>query len=107
MTNIVEINDSNYESVIKDNTRLLIDFYATWCGPCKMILPIFEEIAKDESIKTIIGKVNIDDAPEFTAFMGIRAVPSVFYFKDGKSVEKLSSLTKSNILDFIKKHETF
>jgi thioredoxin 1 len=105
MNKIIEINDSNYESVIKNNPNLLIDFYAPWCGPCKMISPILEEISSDDSIKTIIAKVNVDDSPIFSSKMKIRTLPSVYYFKNSNPIEKLQILTKGNILNFIKQHE--
>lgn len=104
--NIIEINDSNYKAILASNKNVLVDFYATWCGPCKMINPILELVAQDKTLKTIIGKVNVDKSPEFSTFMKIRAVPSIFFFKDGKSLGRFSEQpTQKNIIQFIKNNE--
>jgi thioredoxin 1 len=104
--NIVEINDSNYKAILSSNKNVLVDFYATWCGPCKMINPILELVAEDKTLKTIIGKTNVDHSPEFSAFMKIKAVPSIFFFKEGKSLGRFSEQpTQKNIIQFIKNNE--
>jgi thioredoxin 1 len=105
-TNIVEINDSNFKDILTSNKNVLVDFYATWCGPCKMINPILELVAQDKTLKTIIGKVNVDNSPEFSDLMRIRAVPSIFFFKEGKSLGRFSEQpTQKNIIQFIKNNE--
>jgi len=104
--NIVEINDSNYKAILSGNKNVLVDFYATWCGPCKMINPVLELVAGDKTLKTIIGKVDIDKSPEFSAVMKIRAVPSIFFFKEGKSLGRFSEQpSQKNIIQFIKSNE--
>ena len=104
--NIVEINDSNYKAILSSNKNVLVDFYATWCGPCKMINPILDLVAGDKTLKTIIGKVNVDNSPEFSTLMKIRAVPSIFFFKEGKSLGRFSEQpTQKNIIQFIKNNE--
>jgi thioredoxin 1 len=104
--NIIEINDSNYKAILASNKNVLVDFYATWCGPCKMINPILELVAQDKTLKTIIGKVNVDNSPEFSTLMKIRAVPSIFFFKEGKSLGRFAEQpTQRNIIQFIKNNE--
>lgn len=104
--NIIEINDSNYKSILASNKNVLVDFYATWCGPCKMINPILELVAADKTLKTIIGKVNVDNSPEFSDLMRIRAVPSIFFFKEGKPLGRFAEQpTQKNIIQFIKNNE--
>jgi thioredoxin 1 len=104
--NIIEINDGNYKSILTINKNVLVDFYATWCGPCKMINPILELVAADKTLKTIIAKVNVDSSPEFSTLMKIRAVPSIFFFKNGKSLGRFSEQpTQKNIINFIKNNE--
>jgi thioredoxin 1 len=106
MTKIIEINDNNFDSSIKEYSNLLVDFHATWCGPCKMISPILDEISNDQSLKTKIAKVNIDEAPLFTQKMKVRSVPSIFYFKNGQPIDKfLVAPSKNNIINFIKNNE--
>jgi thioredoxin 1 len=105
-TNVIEINDSNYKTILTTNKNVLVDFYATWCGPCKMINPVLELVAADKTLKTIIAKVNIDKSPEFSDLMKIRAVPSIFFFKEGKSLCRFSEQpTQKNIIQFIKNNE--
>lgn len=104
--NIIEINDSNYKAILASNKNVLVDFYATWCGPCKMINPILELVAQDKTLKTIIGKVNVDNSPEFSTLMKIRAVPSIFFFKEGKPLGRFAEQpTQRNIIQFIKNNE--
>jgi len=106
MTKTLEINDSNFESSINQYDNLLIDFHAKWCGPCKMISPILDQISSEEHGKTKIAKVDIDEAPFFTQLMRVRNVPSIFYFKNGKAVSKFSTHpSKNNIINFIKNNE--
>lgn len=104
--NIIEINDSNYKTILSSNKNVLVDFYATWCGPCKMINPILDLVAGDKTLKTIICKANVDNSPEFSSLMKIRAVPSIFFFKEGKSLGRFSEQpTQKNIIQFIKNNE--
>jgi thioredoxin 1 len=105
-SNILEINDTNYKKALSSNPNLLIDFYATWCGPCKMINPILELISTDKIIETIIAKVDVEESPEFSSLMKIRAVPSIFFFKNGKPIGKFSEqFTHKNLINFIKSNE--
>jgi len=106
MKNTIEVNDSNFSQVTSENENLLIDFYATWCGPCKMISPILDELSLNKEIKTTIAKVNVDHSPDLSALMKIRQVPSIFFFKNGKPTSKLDQTpTLKNLIDFIKKNE--
>jgi thioredoxin 1 len=105
-TNIIKINDDNYQAILSKNKNVLVDFYATWCGPCKMINPVLELVASDKTLKTVIAKVNVDESPEFSSLMKIRAVPSIFFFKNGKSLGRFSDQpTHKNIIQFIKNNE--
>jgi len=104
--NILEINDNNYRTILDSNENVLVDFHATWCGPCKMISPILELIASEKSINTIIAKADVDKSPEFSSLMKIRAVPSIFFFKNGHPLSRLSDQpTQKNIIQFIKNNE--
>ena len=76
MANTVEITDANFEEVINSEKPVLVDFWAEWCGPCKMIGPLVEELATDYDGKAVIGKVNVDENPNVSAKFGIRSIPT-------------------------------
>jgi thioredoxin 1 len=83
--NTITVNDDNFDAeVLKASSPVLVDFTATWCGPCKMLSPIVDKIADETVGKYKVAKVDIDDCPKITARFGIRGVPTVMVFKDGE-----------------------
>jgi len=82
------ITDSNFDELLQSNKPLVVDFWAEWCGPCKMIGPIIEELALEFEGKVTIGKMDVDDNNEVTTRFGIRNIPTLLFFKNGQLVDK-------------------
>ncbi len=90
MAKAVELTDSNFnDEVLKAETPVLVDFWAEWCGPCRMVGPVVEELAGDYNGKVKVGKVDVDSNPQISMQYGIRSIPSLLIFKNGEVVDQI------------------
>jgi thioredoxin 1 len=101
--NITHVSDATFDNdVLKSDTPVLVDFWAEWCGPCKMIAPVLEEVATSHAGKIKIAKVDVDDNREVAAKYGIRGIPTLMIFKNGElAAQKVGALSKAQLTAFV------
>jgi len=101
---VLHVNDAEFDSIIQSEQPTLVDFWAPWCGPCKAIGPVIEDLAAEYEGKVTIAKMNVDDNPVTPGKFGIRAIPTLIIFKDGEVVDQITgSAGKSQLVDLINK----
>ena len=90
--------NTNFQELIQDSKLVIADFWATWCGPCRMLSPVLDEVEEEMSDKISVVKVNVDDADEIAAKYRIMSIPTLLFFKDGQIVDKTVGAMPKNVL---------
>ena len=97
---VIKITNANFEEVVKKEGTVLVDFYADWCGPCKMLAPVVHAIAEEQDGNFTVGKINIDESMELAQKYGVQSIPTLICFKNGEPVQqKIGVQSKETILD--------
>ena len=99
----LQIADANFEELVNSGKPMVLDFWAEWCGPCRMVSPIIDELATEYEGRVTIGKMNVDESDDVVGRFGIRNIPTVLFFKDGKMVGKVVGATAKD--KFVEKIE--
>ncbi len=105
MKHIIEINEANFEAeVLQSNQPVLVDFWAQWCGPCKMLAPLLDEIAVEQNGRAKVVKVNVDENPTLAQRYNIQSIPTLLYFAGGEVRDRtIGALTKQSIISKLEK----
>jgi len=102
MGKALEITDSNFDKIVNQDKPVLVDFTAEWCGPCKMIAPMIDELAEEYEGKAVIGKLNVDNNQQTSIKFGVRSIPTLLLFKKGEVVDKqVGAVPKSTLTEKI------
>ena len=102
---VLELSDDNFEEeVLKESRSVLVDFWAVWCAPCRIIAPVIDEIAESYGAKIKVGKVNVDDNSKVASKYGIRSIPTVILFKDGQVAEQVIGANAAEIKKIVEQN---
>lgn len=102
--NILELTTTNFRNAVEAGTPVLVDFWAPWCGPCRVIAPILEEVAKEFEGKARVAKVNVDESPDIASQFGVRGIPTLILFKNGQIQGQMVGVNpKASIVSMVQK----
>lgn len=100
---VIHFNQQGFDKALSDGSLMMVDFWAAWCGPCKMLGPTIDQLGQQYEGKAIIGKVNVDEEQELAARYGVMSIPTVIYFKDGQEIDRkvgvMPAATFASVLD--------
>lgn len=97
--NLITLNETNFADEVKNSTTpVIVDFWAEWCGPCRMLTPILEELATEQAGKVKVGKVNVDESPNLAAQFNVRSIPMLVFFKDGEQKDVVVGVQSKDAL---------
>lgn len=103
---IVNVSDQSFNNEVEGQGTVVVDFWAPWCGPCKMIAPILDELSTELGDSVKIAKLNVDENPETASRFGVMSIPTLIFFKDGQPVDKVVGLnSKESLKNIIAKHQ--
>lgn len=101
----ITLTDSNFEQALKENPLLIVDFWAVWCGPCRMVAPVIEQLSSELAGRAVFGKLNVDENPQISRAFGIQSIPTIAIFKNGKAVDAIvGAVSKSQMHSTISKY---
>lgn len=95
----VEITDNNFQDLLATNDTVVVDFWAPWCGPCRVIGPVIDQLSEAYADRAIIGKLNVDESQQTAALFGITSIPSILFFKGGKLADSIKGAVPRNVLE--------
>lgn len=99
---MIILDKNNFDEIINSDKPVLVDFWATWCGPCKMLAPFVEEVAKEKEDEIIVGKLDVDQNQDLAMRYGVMSIPTLILFKEGKEIKRnIGFIPKAKILEFI------
>jgi len=94
---MMHFNSKSFDEALAKGELLMVDFWASWCGPCKMLAPVIDDLAKQYEGKAVVGKVNVDEEQELAIRYGVMSIPTVIFFKDGKEVDRKVGVMPPNV----------